>query len=1778
MATNNINYETYIQSRDDDNAYLEFKKKYGPLELHPLFNREIEDPNPVFNTDCKTNKCIYDIREIVDEFIIANNDDPNLNENLMFFCQVCSTKVNFVQFQASKTLQDNLLDILDQYDVEIEKQDNKDIQLLVGKFPSFTEFDERGYDHIITEYKNNLTTNFHCDAIGKSQLIPKLDQFQYEKDSLDEFLDGGFLGDDIMEAVQLYYRLRFSKKHNYVLLPVFSFCYSEETKDFEGDQFTEEFQYSRLISILSKIQEIIIIVRYHNSWKMIWFSLKDHHVYDLRLLVSRLEYMTDDEIGFMDESFFNDFIEKFLRDKFPEIKELYSVDYKLVEKPKKLIDIMKRIPEEITKNIMTYEQYMRLGLDILGEDAYKKRRLTSPKSREADIYHKALGWFIRAFLFAKSQPDSDPEKLRKLSQANCKKGICIYLSNGIISVARKSFDDAVSQDPNNHEAHVWIGDIIPDFAETKFQNYNKGLNLQKPWQAHACVGLGNYYLNTKKKNIDKSIEFFDEAINQDQTYARAHNDKGIAQLAKKKANPQALTCFETAKSVDGKFSDAYLNIARFHINKSDWLTALRICEVGIDHHNHWEFYLMLGEIHEKRSKGKERSLAFNILDAGIQKFSHHGELDKYKGDLLVLSKQKEEAALCYLSAAKKFREFNGNLQESDLCLKQATKLAPKNDQIFVEQANIANSEGKTKEALDGLMKVFNINAMSDEGYFTRGIIYDKSNEKELALQGYSMAIELNPKMVKAYNKKGICLRSSNKLHEAIDIYDLAIQKGIADEETHLLKSRALFQLKEMDEIFPSLEESLKINPRYHESLFARANVAKHFDSTNIAEFYQDYLDGMVYLYCRTDGNMDVDHKSSDRYIKYIEDNCGLWFEELDYLMKRYQNEKKISVDLEYSTSNGIEVLQVLYRRYICFQNAYDEEGVENQGDFLEEQFMINKNEVDDFRGKIIWLLLKLAEIDAEDEKIHNQLSSKMNKRLSSLNKEFPETDSDKRKTRLTVRHQFLAGVWEDEDDGIERDLESQKTIDRSLSIRKSQILQESTGKSKKVPNITQNAIMNVLKRSQALQAALNRPQTAKESEKPDESPLSLSAKKENESHQTIKSKRESRESEPISQGELNNIIEEQNNENEEIIELDKEELQSMMQNIRNDLLDKYQANDVETPQTEVDPEEEEEDDYNDNYIFEQKYKLSKGDIQNFQNFYSLQWYYYYYDVEKYKILWKEYENKMSQIILKSVGFEPDLQDKTRVDQITGLPTQRGNMLPSDTRPMSKNIIMSTNAHQGGTFSLMSPHKSPEESIKLGKKLNTHPVGQSNQISNFGKKGMSKINSNNYSRINSEVSLENNLESSRQQSIVLSDTKFGGNIEIPVMLRHALSDEDNNPMVPNRSPTGKGIIRNQGAFSSGNKSEKIQKKTVTHTNRSSNRSQALNHNDEIIDFSKENQASLAIPRQKTEKSIMKDNVQNLPQIQPISYKASSKLKELHKKNVQAYPEQFRSESYRTTPGYHGSHQAEKKIDSKLVGGIAQPYIKPNLGAPTRLPILDNSDTQVTFKDIDQLRRLKYVNENTLNFWALYLKSKQLQIPPMALQKQKARAFFFTTDFIRLYVSDQNKEYPAYHYERVKYLTKDFSGQGYTILHLFDKLFFPVFEIGPGGGGPINPDLNFKLIMAEPLKRELSIYDPLAMPSNITKLYPDLKKNKLVRHICHYLRMELNDRGGVDIDVQNEWNLKVQDATPTENRDFSGVYVCNYMYMILKGMVNPFFTNHELDLFTSKLVDALSKRAV
>lgn len=182
----------------------------------------------------------------------------------------------------------------------------------------------------------------------------------------------------------------------------------------------------------------------------------------------------------------------------------------------------------------------------------------------------------------------------------------------------------------------------------------------------------------------------------------------------------------------------------------------------------------------------------------------------------------------------------------------------------------------------------------------------------------------------------------------------------------------------------------------------------------------------------------------------------------------------------------------------------------------------------------------------------------------------------------------------------------------------------------------------------------------------------------------------------------------------------------------------------------------------------------------------------------------------------------------------------------------------------------------------------------------------------------------------------------------------------------------------------------------------------------------------------------------------------------------------------------------------------------------------------------------------------------------LYKYKLRTYIFDTQFFREYVSDVGKNYKWSKYERVKYLTSAYKGLGNTLFDVHDQVMWVTVEKKP------NKNPGFKLIVAYVKDKLLLLYDPLLAPDDVATVRHGIGEDGLMQCMADYIDRESCNKGGKDLNVKDNWKMDVADCTGTESWDFSGLYVCYYVYQILKGSRNPFFNAKGVMAFGEKVL--------
>jgi len=171
------------------------------------------------------------------------------------------------------------------------------------------------------------------------------------------------------------------------------------------------------------------------------------------------------------------------------------------------------------------------------------------------------------------------------------------------------------------------------------------------------------------------------------------------------------------------------------------------------------------------------SLAVTVLGQGIDFF----QKENYKQAVIsfkqaaALSPQSANAASAYDYMGQAYKK----LDEKDNAIKtyrEAIRLYPTNDELFVALADIYMEEGRQDEAAEIYEKAVNLNSNNAESQYSLGQCYLTARELDKARERFNEVIRISPANSSGYYGLGQVARAAGDLPEAIDKLTQAIRK------------------------------------------------------------------------------------------------------------------------------------------------------------------------------------------------------------------------------------------------------------------------------------------------------------------------------------------------------------------------------------------------------------------------------------------------------------------------------------------------------------------------------------------------------------------------------------------------------------------------------------------------------------------------------------------------------------------------------------------------------------------------------------------------------------------------------------------------------------------------------------------------------------------------------------------------------------------------------------------------------------------------------------------
>lgn len=405
------------------------------------------------------------------------------------------------------------------------------------------------------------------------------------------------------------------------------------------------------------------------------------------------------------------------------------------------------------------------------------------------------------------------------------KGACLE-GMGLLDEAVKSYNDAISIDPNYSKAHYNLGGVLHEMGklENAVQSYKNSLDIDSDF-SEAHNNLGN--LLREMEQPDEAIASFKKAIKIRPDYVEAlfslsmiYQDLGLSD--------EVIDCLKKVIKIRPKFANAYnnLGIAYKELNNFNeavkaYKNALKIYPEFAEAHNN------LGNAFKDLGKADD---AINCYEKAINSKSNYPTYHNNLGILLTELKKFDRAnAVFQLSLAinPKYPDTHnnlGNLQKEQYqyenaidSYKTALSIDPNNFEAQNNLGNALKDIGQIEKAKRAFEISIQINPYSPEAHNNLGNILKDLKKFDDAIHSYKKAIILNPSYVECFNNIGIVYFNQGKFDEAIKSYKKVLALNPNFEETYNNLGIVYFRKNDSKNAIKNYNKAISLNPSFVEA-------------------------------------------------------------------------------------------------------------------------------------------------------------------------------------------------------------------------------------------------------------------------------------------------------------------------------------------------------------------------------------------------------------------------------------------------------------------------------------------------------------------------------------------------------------------------------------------------------------------------------------------------------------------------------------------------------------------------------------------------------------------------------------------------------------------------------------------------------------------------------------------------------------------------------------------------------------------------------------------------
>jgi tetratricopeptide (TPR) repeat protein len=306
----------------------------------------------------------------------------------------------------------------------------------------------------------------------------------------------------------------------------------------------------------------------------------------------------------------------------------------------------------------------------------------------------------------------------------------------------------------------------------------------------------------QKKDYDRAIQDFDQAIRLNPVNAQAFRNRG-ATYRYKKDNDRAIQDYDQAIRLNSNDADAFRRRGAAYHDKKDYDRAIQDYDqaIRLSPNDALSF--------------RDRCLTFY--------FKNDNDRAIHDCDQAIRLNPNDTVSLLYRALVYEDKSDYGRAIQD---LNEAIRLDPHYAAAFRNRGHAYTQMKDYDRALQDLDQAILLNGSDPLAFDYRGTVFGDKKDYDRSIQDLNEAIRLDPNYGLAFRNRGIVYRDKNDYDRAIENCGQAIRLDSSDVSAFICRAGAYEDKKDYDRSIQDLNEAIRLNPNDGDGFRSRADEYK----------------------------------------------------------------------------------------------------------------------------------------------------------------------------------------------------------------------------------------------------------------------------------------------------------------------------------------------------------------------------------------------------------------------------------------------------------------------------------------------------------------------------------------------------------------------------------------------------------------------------------------------------------------------------------------------------------------------------------------------------------------------------------------------------------------------------------------------------------------------------------------------------------------------------------------------------------------------------------------